>query len=87
MKKFDSSSHTEDCRTERVISVLQELFPSASDSIPHIFALSSLLNVVAQFRWSTLGMGLNSASFDAYLKNISQELPNSWDAAVLSCLG
>jgi hypothetical protein len=86
-KKFDSSSHTEDCRTERVISALQELFSPTSDSIPHIFALSSLLNVLAQFRWSTLGGGLNSASLNAYIKNISQGLPNSWDAEVLSCLG
>jgi hypothetical protein len=85
-KNFDSRLHTEDGRTERVISVLQELFPSTSDSIPHIIALSSLLNVIAQFRWSTLGSGLSSASFDAYIRNISQELSISSDREVLSCL-
>lgn len=76
-KKYHTFLLDDNCRAERVIAVLDELFPSTLDCTQHIFALSSLLAKIKKFRHSSRDREINSAYFNEYIIKISPGISES----------
>lgn len=66
--------------TERIINILQEVFPCRPHSILRIMTLSSLLQGINEFRHPPAALEarrLNTLTFNSYLATITQGLPDS----------
>ena len=77
---FDESVESEDQMADRTLTLLRTIFPSDSDSVDHILALSSLLETITEFRYTRNERDrhrLWAPSFDEYLRAISLRLPAS----------
>ncbi|GAW23883.1 hypothetical protein ANO14919_134600 [Xylariales sp. No.14919] len=85
---FDSPTQTQYQSTERVINVLDELFPPIADSTLRVLAVSSLLNMIVEFRHQGRDLKFNnSLTLDMYIKSISQRLPKLSNTPVFDSLG
>ncbi|KAL8302548.1 hypothetical protein RB597_002759 [Gaeumannomyces tritici] len=74
---LQASQNKNQC-AERVIAVLRELFTTIPDAAAHFPTLSSLVKVVARFRYrgaEERALTLGTALFDDFLENIGQKLP------------
>lgn len=59
-----------------VLKTLKKLFPCTSCSASELFALSSLVGKIVEFRHSSRDQRSECSSFDTYVGSFSQELPN-----------
>jgi hypothetical protein len=88
-KIFDEFPHVEECREERVISLLHNLFPSIPASIPQIFALSLLLEMVVEFLYTPKERQdnlLDGPAMNVYMTHLSTILSMPLQATIFDHL-
>lgn len=71
--KFDSVANDERENTEKVLDILNKLFPRTSNSALQLFALSYLVEKIVDFSEPNRHQRSDSSSFDAYIRSIHSQ--------------